>query len=47
MLNSKMVMKIVYGLKIFVDHTLKGKYFIDQQLKLTDLHKMVDFRKMK
>ena len=23
MLNSKMAMKIVYGLKIFVDHTLK------------------------
>ena len=25
MLSSNMAMKIVYGLKIFVDHTLKNK----------------------
>ena len=33
MLNSKMAMKIVHGLKIFVDHTLKA--FLT--LKLTDV----------
>ena len=27
MLNSNMAMKIVYGLKIFVDHTLKLENF--------------------
>ena len=29
MLNSNMAVKIVYGLEIFVDHTLKGVPMLD------------------